>query len=199
MREQAHAGENPYQTPNSWVSLSLSTLWVLFGWGCVCVFFRMSVSSPPCSPALTLFYCMERFHREPLPFSQAVLGQYQCCAPELGRGQKLALVLGILLLLCCGQALPSDSSLATGAGDRCHLAKSLPRNLRGPTLVVEVSHQCGRPLAETLPSRCCCDDAPCSLSSQPGAGSLSYHPWECWTQDGWTEETWKRIYKHSVL
>lgn len=137
----------------------------------------MSVSSPPCSPAVTLFYCMERFHREPLPFSQAVLGQYQRCAPELGRGQKLALLLGILLLLCRGQALPSDSSLTTGAGDRCHLAKPLPRNLHGPTLVEEVSHQCG-PLAETLPSRCRCNDAPCSPSSQPGARCLSYHPWE---------------------
>lgn len=111
LRERVRAGENPYQTPNSWVSLSLSTLWVLFGWcGCVCVFFRMSVSSPPRSLALTLFYCMERFHGEPLPFSQAVLGQYQCCAPELSRGQKLALALalGNLLLLRCGQALPSS-------------------------------------------------------------------------------------------
>lgn len=91
-----------------------------------CIFFRMSVSSPPWSSALMLFYHMERFHREPLPFSQAGLGQYQCCASELGRRQKLALELGILLLLCCGQALPSNSSLARGAEDRCHLAKPLP-------------------------------------------------------------------------
>lgn len=111
--------------------------------GCVDVYFFECLYRPLLAPpALTLLCCMERFHREPLPFSQAVLGQYQRCAPELGRGQKLPLVLGILLLLCCGQALPSDSSLATGAGDRCHPAKSLPRNLRGPTLVAQVSHQC---------------------------------------------------------
>lgn len=121
----------------------------------MCVHFFKCLCRPPL--ALTLFYCMERFHGEPLPFSQAVLGQYQCCAPELGRGQKLALalVLGILPLLCCGQALLSYSSLATGAGDGCHLAKSLPRNLSGPTLVVEGSHQRGS-LIETLLSRCPC-------------------------------------------
>lgn len=125
----------------------------------------MSVSSPPRSPALTLFHCMERFHREPLPFSQAVLGQYQCCAPELGRGQKLALALTlrILLLLGCRRALPSYSSIAMGAGDGCHLAKFLPSNFGGPTLVVEVSHQRG-PLVQMLLSTC--DNAPCLPSAQ---------------------------------
>lgn len=96
LRERARAGENPYQTPNSWVSLSLSTLPVLFA-RCVCVFFLVSApvpSPPPPDPALTLFCSMERFHGEPLPFSQAVPGQYQCCAPGLGTGQKLALSRG---------------------------------------------------------------------------------------------------------
>lgn len=119
LREQARAGENPYQTPNSWVSLSLSTLWVLFGWGvCMCIFSNVCIVPSLLPSCDAVFYCMERFHREPLPFSQAVLGQYQCCAPELGRGQKLALVLGILLLLCCGQALPvtPPSSQVQGIG-----------------------------------------------------------------------------------
>lgn len=92
LRERARAGENPYQTPNSWVSLSLSTLPVLFA-RCVC-FFSGVCPGPPTTtpdPALTLFCSMERFHGEPLPFSQAVPGQYQCCAPGLGTGQKLAL------------------------------------------------------------------------------------------------------------
>lgn len=44
-------------------------------------------------PALTLFYCMERFHCEPLPFSQAGLGQYQSCALETGHGTKAVTVL----------------------------------------------------------------------------------------------------------
>ena len=67
-------------------------------------------------------------------------------------------------------------SLATGAGDGCHLAKSLPGNLSGPTLVVEVSHERG-PLVKTLRSRCpCLPLRRCTLLAEHPAQSRAPFP-----------------------
>lgn len=152
LREQACAGENPYQTPNSWVSLSLSTLWVLFGWGvCMCIFSNVCIV-PSLLPSCDAVLLYGKISQGTPPIFPSSSGTIPVLCPRVGQGTKAGSRAGDPAAPLLWTGSPCKSSLVTGAGDRCHLAKPLPRNLHGPTLV-ELSQQCG-PLAENLPSRC---------------------------------------------
>lgn len=88
LREQARAGENPYQTPNSWVSLSLSTLWVLFGWGvCMCIFSNVCIvpSLLPSSDAVLVY---GKISQGTPPIFPGSPGTIPVLCPRAGQGTK---------------------------------------------------------------------------------------------------------------
>lgn len=89
LRERARAGENPYQTPNSWVSLSLSTLPVLFA-RCVCVFFLVSapVPSPPPRPGSDAVLLYGKVSWGTPPIFPGGPGTIPVLCPRAGHGTK---------------------------------------------------------------------------------------------------------------
>lgn len=101
LRERVRAGENPYQTPNSWVSLSLSTLPVLFA-RCVCVFSGVCPDPPIPSSDAVLLYGKVSWGTPPIfPGSP---GTIPVLCPQAGHRTKAGPVSQMGSLLGCNHA-----------------------------------------------------------------------------------------------
>lgn len=101
LRERVRAGENPYQTPNSWVSLSLSTLPVLFA-RCVCVFSGVCPDPPIPSSDVVLLYGKVSWGTPPIfPGSP---GTIPVLCPQAGHRTKAGPVSQMGSLLGCSHA-----------------------------------------------------------------------------------------------
>lgn len=163
LRERARAGENPYQTPNSWVSLSLSTLRVLSACGGGVRVFSTACAVPPSLPCSDAGLLYGKISQGSPPIFPGSAGTIPVLCPRAGQGTKAGP--GSHAGDPAADRLSPLLLLTIHAGDGFHPAKSLPSNISVPTMVVKVSHQYG-PLIETLPV----------VAMMQQAGHLSYCP-----------------------